>query len=103
VVKTDYFIKISNWGGKYAIYYFTMISNFALTMLAGCVAAQQVIVTDSTASINKFGNMVVETIFEDLIHKVITKPIVPFAQDYAQQTKHIENLTKLASRLNNHF
>ena len=46
MVKTDYFIKISNWGGKYAIYYFTMISNFALTMLAGCVAAQQVIVTD---------------------------------------------------------
>lgn len=80
-----------------------MISNFALTMLAGCVAAQQVIVTDSTTSINKFGNMVVETIFEDLIQKVITKPIVPFAKDYAQQTKHIENLTKLASRLNNHF
>jgi hypothetical protein len=60
------------------------------------VSAQEMLVTDApktNTTVSSFGNMVRETIFEGLIHKVITKPTIPFALDYAQQTQNIERIT----------
>ena len=75
---------------------------FSISLLAASVSAQEMLVTDApktNTTVSSFGNMVHETIFEDMIHKVITKPTIPFAMDYAQQTQNIERITKMVNNL----
>lgn len=58
---------------------------FSVAMLGAFAHAQQVLYTDAETktTISSFGNIVQETKFDDMIHKIITKATIPFAQDYA--------------------
>ena len=78
-----------------------MQTMFSIAVLAASVAAQEVLVTDAPktkTTVSSFGNIVEETAFENMIHKIISKPTIPFAQDYAQQTQNIERITKMLNR-----
>ena len=79
-----------------------MQSLFTSALLVASVSAQEMLVTDApktNTTISSFGNMVHETVYPDMIHKVITKPTIPYAMDYAQQTQNMERITRMLNKM----